>query len=417
MEHGWRTTAEVNDALMQLDREHDQLCQVISLAESPVDHSPIMALIVGRLDRADDAIPVLITGGVHAREWATSDALVDFATNLVTHRASGEDLIYGGFTTKGVRYCDPPYVIESVRLATIFENFQIVILPVVNPDGRDFSLRATTFGDQIWRKNRRDLRVPCDNLGPQCVGVDINRNYDIAWDPTVFYREDAAKFDDVSDSKCDFQNYKGDGPGSEVETQTVMQAAADYQVQAYVDVHMTGRTISYPWAFERIGTNPAQRWDEAGFNRIPHIAGSGRDGKLGDSYGEFMPPDLHRRLQACGQAMADEIITSAGRSPVARLRSTYRVLQTIDLVDGTEPFTTFTGNSDDYVFSLQFAEGADHDCLAYTMEIGMHPGDRPDNPLDHENGFFPDVYQDYPKIRREAHAGLFGLLSHLTADR
>jgi hypothetical protein len=195
-----------------------------------------------------------------------------------------------------------------------------------------------------------------------------------------------------------------------------MTLAHDNFVQAFVDVHMTGRLITHPWAFERIQVlHPTWRFDDAGFNHLPAIPQSGRDGQLGDSYGEFIPTDLLDRLKTLGAAMAKEILESAGASPVAKLRSTYRTMQTLEsvVVAGLDKSTTFTGGADDYVFSLQFTDDTMPECVAFTIEAGLHPGDRQDNPLEEDGGFFPDFEKQFPKVEREIHAGLFGLLRAL----
>ena len=46
-----------------------------------------------------------------------------------------------------------------------------IIYPLLNPDGYAYSWNV----DRLWRKNRRF------NQGSTCIGVDLNRNYDINW--------------------------------------------------------------------------------------------------------------------------------------------------------------------------------------------------------------------------------------------
>lgn len=55
---------------------------------------------------------------------------------------------------------------EATRLLDTYDWY---FLPVVNPDGYEYSWE----GDRYWRKNTR--------LGALCDGVDLNRNFDQAW--------------------------------------------------------------------------------------------------------------------------------------------------------------------------------------------------------------------------------------------
>ena len=411
---GWMLSRFVDETLRDLAAANPTLAETIPLEDSP-SGKPITAIRLSG-PGIQERIPVLVTGGSHAREWAPPDSLVGFVKRLLTAMANGVDIVYPPFTSGGVTYSDPSYRIPAAEVTDIFDRFEIIVLPLINPDGRDVSLLGTTSTNHMWRKNRRDLRNPGENLGPDCIGVDLNRNFPIAWEHTDFYRPDAAKFDDVSTNKCHFQVYKGPSAGSEVETQNVMTLAKDNFVQAFVDVHMTGRLITHPWAFERVQVlHPTWRFDDAGFNHLPAIPQSGRDGQLGDSYGEFIPTDLLDRLKTLGAAMAKEILESAGASPVAKLRSTYRTMPTLEsvVVAGLDKSTTFTGGADDYVFSLQFTDDTMPECVAFTVEAGLHPGDRRDNPLEEDGGFFPDFEKQFPKVEREIHAGLFGLVRAL----
>ena len=53
--------------------------------------------------------------------------------------------------------------------AQYLKNFNFHILPVVNPDGYEFS----RTDERYWRKSRSTIPFI-----PECVGVDLNRNWD-----------------------------------------------------------------------------------------------------------------------------------------------------------------------------------------------------------------------------------------------
>lgn len=94
----------------------------------------------------------LLIGGTHAREWMNPLVALEFAERLL-HNIDPASV--------------DPDVIATTRLVT---EGDIIIVPVMNPDGLTFSVHD----DAGWRKNRRP------NAGsPGCPGVDNNRNYEV----------------------------------------------------------------------------------------------------------------------------------------------------------------------------------------------------------------------------------------------
>ena len=53
----------------------------------------------------------------------------------------------------------------------LVDSYDWYILPVVNPDGYVY----TWTDDRLWRKSRRP------NRGSECIGTDLNRNFDFQW--------------------------------------------------------------------------------------------------------------------------------------------------------------------------------------------------------------------------------------------
>jgi hypothetical protein len=407
------TSRFINDALFDFAATNPTLCQTIPLQPSS-GGKPITAVRLSD-PGAQDRVPVLFIGGSHAREWAPPDALVSFVGRLLTSRSNEVDIVYPKFVSGGVPYSEPNYRIPKAEVLDIFDRFELIVLPSTNPDGRDFSLLGTTFDEVHWRKNRRDLQDPGDD-DPFCVGVDINRNFPIAWDHLKYYKPDAADFVGVSTDRCNVNIYKGPAPGSEIETQNVMTLANTHALQAFVDIHMLGRTILYPWALDRNQTlDEDQTFTNPAFDHQVGDPATGRDGLLGEDYGEYLAPELLDRLTELADAMRTEIMASAGDSPVAKLRSRYEPLQTVyaAALAGRDARTTFVGGADDYIFSLQFTDPARPPCVSFTLEVGQEQDLDSFNPDDHDGGFTPFFDAHFPKIEREVHAGLFGLLRNL----
>jgi len=73
------------------------------------------------------------------------------------------------------------------------------ILPVVNPDGYEYSFTS----ERLWRKNRRKVS------SVNCSGVDLNRNFGYRWGGKG-----------TSRNVC-HDTYSGTGPFSEPETDAI----------------------------------------------------------------------------------------------------------------------------------------------------------------------------------------------------
>nr|WP_231737564.1 M14 family zinc carboxypeptidase [Mycobacterium sp. IS-1742] len=412
---GYLKPDELVDRLADLALYYRELCRPVHLTASPVgapgvapNGFPITAVALTDRTVTTPKIPALFIGGAHAREWVPPDALLRFAEKLAEAKTFARDIVYPRFESGGVPYENPaddahgkaPYVVAAADVAAILRRFDVIVLPLVNPDGRWVSVTAAK-GDAenlLWRKNRRSAVA-----GP-CRGVDINRNYDIAWNYEKYYDTAAATRVKASTQPC-AGTFHGPSPHSEPETRNVATLIDAEKVEVFVDVHMSGRSVSFPWGMEtNQSTERTKSFGNAAYDRQ-------RDGVTATAtrYGEFVDNDLNNLLAELGLAMAKEIVDSAGASPVARRRSTYAVSQSAGMQGDDE---TYTGVADDYAFSRQFAAGVTRRCVAFTVECGLAKSQNPDNPDEDEGGFHPSFTDVYPKIEREVHAALFGLLKH-----
>ena len=158
---------------------------------------------------------VLILGGMHAREWVPPDALISLAADLLEAYDKGTGLGYGGAS----------FSADEVR--RILEGLNLYIYACVNPDGRHFS----QTGDAMWRKNRRPHAS-----GGNCVGVDINRNFDFLWDHLTKFAADSGV--SASNDPCNASVYRGPSAASEPETRNVAWILDNTpQIRWHIDVH------------------------------------------------------------------------------------------------------------------------------------------------------------------------------------
>ena len=110
-----------------------------------------------------------LLGGIHAREWGSSDILINFVDLLTDAYRTNSGITQGGKS------------FTAAEIQRIVDTLDVVVFPQANPDGRHHSMTV----DPMWRKNRRPAapaRRACAVGGGDGPGVDLNRNYDFLWD-------------------------------------------------------------------------------------------------------------------------------------------------------------------------------------------------------------------------------------------
>lgn len=94
--------------------------------------------------------------------------------------------------------------------------------------------------DRMWRKTRHP---PPKGANSSCYGIDINRNYEFAWDSN-----------DLGASKdpCAV-DYRGDSAASTIEVQNLDKFAGkvskDQGIKLFIDWHSFGQYIMYPFSY------------------------------------------------------------------------------------------------------------------------------------------------------------------------
>ena len=154
---------------------------------------PIWAVKIGH-----GSEKMLLNGTQHAREWIAAMTATCVADRLV--RDYDRDPAIRAFVDRS----------------------EVWIVPVVNPDGYQFSWGT----DRYWRKNRRDR-----------TGVDLNRNFSIAWGGTGSSKNTRSEI------------YRGAYAFSEPETQALRDLALREHVTKHIDFHAYGQLILYPWNY------------------------------------------------------------------------------------------------------------------------------------------------------------------------
>jgi hypothetical protein len=344
---------------------------------------------------------VLIVAGLHGREWAQPDALLSFVEKLLK--------VYRSNPARSFRipgYNDRPghtYSPSSTTNATvrkIIEKLTLHVVPLANPDGRAFSQAAPPGPDRAWRRNRSAAFGLADRAR---IGVDLNRNFDIAWNFRTYYSAAFVAAVDpllgkllrATDDPAD-ELYQGPSPASEPEVQNLVQLFNDHPITWLLDMHSAIPAIMYPWGIERNQT--AMPWMKFQSMLFDSLGGAGgRDGTLGNLYSEYFPNDPPER-------QLDDHTGVAGPIRDAILAVTGRTYPPQPAVDNYAS----TGTIRDYAFSRQFTIPGSKPIRAFTIEFGdrVTDGFQPANdPADREA-----TKHGYLKIEREIHAALITFL-------
>lgn len=140
----------------------------------------------------------------------------------------------------------------------LFKAYEFHILPLVNPDGYEFSQSSVSFQSRfinccrstsknckkkqtrLWRKNRKP------SAGSTCIGVDLNRNWGYQW--MVI----GASSDPCADT------FAGPRADSEIETQAIQKVIMDKgNFEIFMTLHSYGQFWMIPWAWGSVSPNAA----------------------------------------------------------------------------------------------------------------------------------------------------------------
>jgi carboxypeptidase T len=296
---GYLSAAGVEAGIQHLAVTYPAFCQAIVLPETSVEGRTCHALKIA--SGSGDRRGVLFLGGVHARELVNPDLLISFALYLAEAYHQGTGMVLGEMSF-------PPGFVKL-----IVENLDIVIFPLVNPDGRAYV--QAPGGDPWWRKNRSF------HPASGCYGVDINRNFDFLWPSGI----------GTSANPCDYQIYKGPNAFSEPETRNVRWLLDTHpNIMGMIDIHSYDNDMLYPW-------------------------GDGTDQETSPTGNDYMPQADLDWYTSVGHSVESAIQAARG--------TVYTVKQSIQLYPTS-------GTSQDYAYSRSFVNSKQTRVYAYTLETG-----------------------------------------------
>jgi extracellular matrix protein 14 len=150
---------------------------------------------------------LLITGGVHAREWISVSSANYLAYTLITQY--GKKSIY----------------------TNMIDSFDWIFVPVVNPDGYEY----TWTTDRLWRKNRQPTPIRF------CHGIDLDRSFGF-------------KFDQGTPGNPCSESYAGEEAWEATESSQIRQwalneTASGTDFVALLDLHSYSQQVLYPYSY------------------------------------------------------------------------------------------------------------------------------------------------------------------------
>nr|CAD2199211.1 unnamed protein product [Meloidogyne enterolobii] len=163
---------------------------------------------------------IWIDGGIHAREWVSPAVVLFMIDQLV------------------IGYDTQPLIKQFVDQLDWF------IVPLLNPDGYEYSRSSSDPEIRLWRKNRSPTQCTQINTGlftpPNtqcCQGVDLNRNFD--W----FFGQVGSSSDPCSEI------FAGNFAFSEPETQSVRDFISQQQgrIKTFMTFHSYSQILMYPF--------------------------------------------------------------------------------------------------------------------------------------------------------------------------
>lgn len=196
---------EVQKELSDLEKDYPGIVKLYDIGDS-VEGRDILAVKISDnvATEEDDEVDCFFVGCHHAREWISVEVPLMLARYLAEHYS------------------------DNREIKDVVDNSEIWIVPLLNPDGLEYTINVFRW----WRKNRRDN-------GNGLFGVDLNRNYDFMWG-----------IDDIGSSPNPASNvYRGPSPLSEPESQAVAQLFTSHNFRVALTYHSYAQVILYPWGY------------------------------------------------------------------------------------------------------------------------------------------------------------------------
>lgn len=208
----------------QLQQRYGSKMQIQSIGTS-LDGRVIYDYIIGNPNAAKH---IMIQGGIHAREYINPLLMMQQMELALANYDTGS--------------------INGKKLSELLNQTAIHFLPMTNPDGIALSqfgpdaiqsqelkeaINNTYATDRAINRGNADLSVYYSRWKANARGVDLNSNFDALWDQVT------------SPQGISYAGFKGFSPGSEPETQALMNVYQNpaYSWKAVLHYHSMGNVL------------------------------------------------------------------------------------------------------------------------------------------------------------------------------
>ncbi|XP_049290824.1 carboxypeptidase B-like [Anopheles funestus] len=204
-DHYW-TAQEINQYIDELVSDFPTLVTAVNVGTS-TEGRPIRGIRVSKDNVANRPL-VIVEGGLRAREWISPMSASYILHEIVEHYYEFENIL---------------------------DNVNFLVVPLVNPDGYEFSRTS----NRLWLKSR-------SVNGNGCFGIDLNRNFGHLWN-TV-----GGSTDPCSDS------FVGTGAFSAPETAAIRDLIQSNSANLvlYLSIQSADQMVLYPFSHSAT-TNPS----------------------------------------------------------------------------------------------------------------------------------------------------------------
>lgn len=215
IDDGYHSFEQVESILRQFQDTYPDIAQMVDIGFSHYGRTVWAIKISDNVGVDEDEPAIMFNALHHARELMSTEVVLDIINYLTTNYGSDPDV------TRWVN------------------NWEIWLIPVVNPDGLDIIFTR----DSSWRKNARDNNL--NGLIDNSDGVDINRNYPFKWGLVP-----------GSSGISSDSTYRGPSAGSEPEVQAIMELSLRKRFVFCIAFHSSGGIVLFPYG-SLAATNPS----------------------------------------------------------------------------------------------------------------------------------------------------------------